>query len=86
MNDETWLLAQEAKENGLVTSIINEVQEAPAAQNFNLSIYRNCPDRFRAEENQNQTSGGAAQDELRRYHFQLRHRTNVARSLTNETD
>ena len=86
MDEETWFTADEAKDVGFVTEIINSVESSSIAQNrFDLSLYRNVPETFRKKQRQSKTnSGGEDAESLRRYHFQLRHRTNMARSRTYE--
>lgn len=84
MDDETWLNAAQALEQGFVTEVINKNEEAStSAKAFDLSIYRNAPERLRKTRKTEQptNSGGGDSRELRRILFQLRHRTNKARSL-----
>lgn len=79
MDAETWFTADEAKESGFVDEVIDPGEASAEALNqFDLSIYRNCPDRLRRKEKTEQPqSGGGDASALRRYHFNRRHEINL---------
>ena len=84
MDAETWMTAEEALEKGFINAVVNKSDEGETnALAFDLSIYRNAPERLRRGQKGRQptNSGGGDSEELRRKLFDLRHRTNKARSL-----
>ena len=79
MDQETWFTADEAKENGFITEVINSPEQGEGANNrFDLSIFRNAPERFRKQKAEQPTnSGDGDPGDLRRYFFKLRHQQNL---------
>ena len=78
MNAETWFTAEEALDNGFVDEVFSPGEDNEEALNrFDLSIYRNCPDRLRGNGTAQPQSGGGDASALRRYHFNRRHEINL---------
>lgn len=78
MDADTWMTADEAKERGFITEIVNLAEPAESdAVNFDLSIYRNAPERFRLKKQEQPTnSGGDDRSGHHRQLFKLRHQIN----------
>ena len=78
MDKETWFTSEEAKASGFVDEVLSSEAGGSEPENsFDLSIYRNCPDRLRGNGTAQPQSGGGDASALRRYHFNRRHEINL---------
>ena len=74
MDAETWMTASQALEKGFVTKIGTQGPAEAKLNRFDLSIFRNAPERFRKQKEEQPTNSGAGgSEDLRRYFFKLRH-------------
>lgn len=78
MDAETWMTAEQALEKGFITEIGSQGNAQAQLNNFDLSIFRNAPERLRTKKEEQPTNSGAGgSDDLRRYFFKLRHQQNL---------